>query len=198
MTGIEPRVLGWDLSMTASGLTMPDGQCFTIRPQLKGDLRLGEIREATNYYIRQAALPPGPRMARPTWLAVIEKPENIKLGGWETTVAIVMVHGIVRDELAQFGIPVVYIHPTTLKKYATGSGAASKNQMILEALECGSPENLTDNEADAWWLRAAGRHYYGLPVAPSVMLSRDVLFGPHATTKWPRLDGASPSSRATR
>jgi Holliday junction resolvasome RuvABC endonuclease subunit len=189
--------MGGDLSMTASGLCLPSGQCVTIRPRLKGDLRLGEIRRAWNYYLGS-----GIREAAPD-LCVLERVPNSKQGGFTTTETLLLVHGIVRDELAQAGVPYAYIPATVLKKYAVGSGAADKRMMIHGAIEYGAGTNpladaaLTDNEADAWWLRAAGLHYYDQPISPQHILSRDLLFGLNSQGKprvvWP--DRSTPTAR---
>jgi len=68
-------------------------------------------------------------------------------GGYE---AILMLVSLQRE------IPCIYIHTGTLKKFATGSGKASKIQMITAAREAGLNFNSTpsfqDNEADAYWI----------------------------------------------
>jgi hypothetical protein len=188
-------VLGWDLSLRASGLTLPNGDCYTIRPTLKGDHRLGEIRAAAHYYIREAVKP---FYGKPTvpWLAVMETPSNIGRGGWDTTCAVLFAHAIVRDVLAEFLIPHVYIHNQTLKKYSTGYGGASKQAMVDAAntVRCtrADPDLVVpltdDNQADSWWLWAAGEHFFGRPVSVEVELGRDVLFGPKSTIEWPGTD----------
>ena len=69
--------------------------------------------------------------------------------------------GAVRLRLFELDIPYVEISPSSLKKYATGSGAAKKPAMIAAAAELGAP-GLNDDEADAFLLRHLGRDAYGL------------------------------------
>lgn len=151
MTG---QVIGLDLSMVASGVCLPSGQCFTLKPRLKGDARLGEIRRGIGYYLDQT---------RPA-LAVVE---GIPTASRGFTVAIIlgMVHGIARTELAERGIPFAYVDNRVLKQYATGSGHAEKRAMVIHANQVRGPLGLVDltshDEADAFWLWAVGRHHLG-------------------------------------
>ena len=151
------RVMGLDLSMTASGVAVPNGQCFTIKP---GDPRLGDrrlvvIERGLNYYLDRT---------KPE-LALVEKiPTASK--GFQVAIVLGMVHGVARKCLAERGIPMVYIDNKLLKQYATGHGAADKRAMIVAANQARfaaeESDMLTDdNQADAWWLRAMGLHHLG-------------------------------------
>lgn len=54
---------------------------------------------------------------------------------------------------AQAGIEHQGLHSATLKKFATGSGKAGKNDMVAAlSRKFGTPLNMDDNEADASWL----------------------------------------------
>jgi len=71
------------------------------------------------------------------------------------------LHGDIVDKLDRRGIHVVTVPPTVLKQYATGNGAARKDDMIRQALllQLGAPA--TDDEADALWLCALGHELAG-------------------------------------
>jgi crossover junction endodeoxyribonuclease RuvC len=182
------RVIGFDLSIVATGVALPDGTCYTICPKRKGDRRLTEIRDAAHYYVWET---------RPT-LAVLEQIAEGDRSSFNTVVVLAMVHGQVRSALADAGVPFTYIRPTTLKKWATGNGRAEKIEMIHHAVGLGAPENINDNEADAWWLKAAGDTRLGRPPSHLHQMAADLICGPKSAVKWPVLDGlrATPS-RAT-
>jgi len=52
--------------------------------------------------------------------------------------------------------------PASLKKFATGNGAADKDEMAKAAFRRLGRQYVTDDECDADWLRVAGRMAYGL------------------------------------
>ena len=58
-------------------------------------------------------------------------------------------------------VPIVEIPPTTLKKFATGSGNADKPKMLAEAIRRLAYGGSSLDEADALWLLQMGLHYYG-------------------------------------
>lgn len=69
--------------------------------------------------------------------------------------ALLYVHGVLRLVAAQHRCRVVTVQPNTLKKYATGYGRASKEQMLAEARRRGC-DTASFDEADAllvwcWW-----------------------------------------------
>jgi Holliday junction resolvasome RuvABC endonuclease subunit len=72
-----------------------------------------------------------------------------------------MVHGVIRNRLQREGIPYGDVGPSSLKKYATGKGGASKTEMSLAAVKRGGVEISNDNECDAWWLWIMANHYLG-------------------------------------
>ncbi|GAA2199816.1 Holliday junction endonuclease [Streptomyces bangladeshensis] len=144
-TPTKPRVLGLDLSITATGYALPDGQTGTFKGPWKGDWRLVAIKTAIA------------GQADGIDLAVIEDlPTHAKSAGITG-----MVHGAVRTVLMELGVPYVLITPATLKAYATGKGNADKTAMAIAALKRAGREFADDNQCDAWWLRAAGLDWYG-------------------------------------
>jgi Holliday junction resolvasome RuvABC endonuclease subunit len=156
------RVLGLDLSLTATGVALPDGTCRTIKTNpADGDLRLLQISES----IRVAVTVTGP-----VDLAVVEDlPVGARAAGITG-----MVHGVARAALANAGVPYALISPATLKAYATGSGNADKTAMALAAFKRHGIEFADDNQCDAWWLRAAGLQHLGEPALslPAAQIAR--------------------------
>lgn len=59
------------------------------------------------------------------------------------------LHYSLREDLLRNGVQCVVCPPTTLKKFVTGSGAAKKDQMLLEVYKRWSLTAKNDNEADA-------------------------------------------------
>lgn len=70
------------------------------------------------------------------------------------SVALIMLHGVIRSVAAGGGHKVYAVAPAALKRWATDNGAANKDQMIRAAIERGwDPGTDCDhNEADAWLL----------------------------------------------
>lgn len=63
--------------------------------------------------------------------------------------------GVVKLRLFRMGVPFVLVAPKALKKFATGNGNASKDEMVAACKAAGGvPAN--DDEADAFWLRRYG------------------------------------------
>ena len=52
----------------------------------------------------------------------------------------------------RLGIEYAFVDATTLKKFATGSGRAKKPDMVAAAARALARTDLTDDEADAYWL----------------------------------------------
>lgn len=175
-----PRVIGLDLSMTATGVCLPDGSTFTIATNPKArDRRLLHIVEQ----ITAALGDPGYGIGAD--LAVIEEaPPGLK---GPAIKAIHMVHGAVRLRLVELGLPYVEVNPSTLKVYATGIKGADKTAMAMAAYKRAGIEFADDNQCDAWWLRAAGLDHLGhapvdMPKAQRVALDKAI---------WPEMAVAS-------
>ena len=147
------RILGLDLSMTASGVCLPDGTTHTIKPNPKdGDRRLQHIADHVATALGACDL-----------VVMEEAPPGLK---GPAIKAIHMVHGAVRLRLLDAGTPYVVINPTTLKRYATGKPAADKTAMAMAAYKRAGIEFADDNQCDAAWLRWAGLDRYGHPEFP--------------------------------
>lgn len=155
------RVVGLDLSMTATGVALHDGATLTIKPKGKGDDRLIGLRDALAYMVADAEL------------AVIEDmPARLQANAAK---AVGFVHGTVRTLLLDLGVPYAVVPPATLKAYATGKGNADKTAMAIAALKRADIEFGDDNECDAAWLRWAGLDWLGHPEVSLPAAQRDRL-----------------------
>jgi len=173
------RIMGLDLSLNGTGVVLPAGWAYTIKCKAaQGDGRLQIIRDQIRQYLADADAD----------LVVIEDlPTHAHAAGVTG-----MVHGAVRTEIMDTGIPYVLIAPATLKAFATGKGNADKAAMILSAYKRSGQEFADDNQCDAAWLRWAGMDHYGAPEFDLPKTQRDRL----SKVKWPLLTrGTSPSGK---
>jgi hypothetical protein len=162
-----PRILGLDLSITATGYALPDGQTSTFKSPGRGDWRLVAIKNVIAGYSDAVDV------------AVIEDlPTHAKSAGITG-----MVHGAVRTVLMEAGIPYVLVTPATLKAYATGKGNADKTAMAIAALKRAGREFGDDNQCDAAWLRWAALDWYGAAEFEMPKAQRDRL----GKVTWPEL-----------
>lgn len=81
-------------------------------------------------------------------------------GGAATEIAVNLT-GRVQECCAERGIEYATVHTGTLKKWATGSGAADKGQMMARAVTYLGRKPVDDNEADACLIAAYGWEEYG-------------------------------------
>jgi len=113
----------------------------------------------------------GPGLDQPADLVVIEA---IGTRHVQTAIAISYVHALVDVQLLELGLPTLKVAPNLVKKYATGKGNAQKDQMIISCVRSGGdPDN--NDEADAWWLWAIGRHLLGAPVVEETKYRADII-----------------------
>lgn len=158
----EYAVLGLDLSLTATGIcphiSDPEvDEPYTVKFgnrkfDPKGDKRLCWIRDAIQIEI-DALFDTGDEYD----LAVIEALPPYGKG----SASLGLVHGVAREVLAHYNVPVIMVSPSPLKKFSTGSGKAGKGDMI-KAFYAASPwqaGDFDDNAIDAWWLQQVGLVY---------------------------------------
>lgn len=165
------RVLGLDLSLTSTGVALPDGSTFRIKTKARdGDRRLCIIRDRVRAVLADHA----------PHLAVVEDlPRHAKGAGITA-----MVHGVARTELVDADVPFGVVVPATLKSYACDHGAAEKEQLAAAAYLAAGVEFADDkggDQCDAWWLRAAGHDWAGDPLFTLPQAQRDRL----SKAKWP-------------
>jgi len=174
------KVVGLDLSLTATGIARWDGMTETIKTRTDdGDHRLTVIRN----HIRDLANNP------PADLAVIEDLPKHAHGAGITG----MVQGAARVALADLGVPYVLVIPSVLKQYATGKGNATKPDMRMRLYQRATLDLRDDNQVDAWWLRAMALDHYGEPVVQVPQSHRAAL----AKVTWPACTKASATPEAT-
>jgi len=73
--------------------------------------------------------------------------------------------GVIRCHLWEARMPYVEIPPSCLKKYATGKGNASKDDVLQQAVMRSGHTFTDNNAADAWWLHQVALAYYE-PTSP--------------------------------
>ncbi len=135
-------VIGFDLSLTAPGLSVA-GRMETLRTKPpRGDRRLCDIHDWINHYTA----------TRKLRLAMIEAVPPYD----HASSSLERIHGIARERLARYGIPFAYVNVTALKAFATGNGRADKSEVMdyVERETGRRPDD--DNQADAWVLRRMG------------------------------------------
>jgi Holliday junction resolvasome RuvABC endonuclease subunit len=163
---VHPQVLGLDLSLTSTGLALPDGSVEVYRPKAYGKSNLGldrlvEIRD---------------RIVKAVFLDVeLTVIEALAFDAHDTNRLQAQLAGIVRAKLFDLGTPFLCVPPGTLKKYATGNGHAGKTEMVQAAEKRLGYAGHDDNEADALWLRAIGCELLAVPLVDMPQANRDAL-----------------------
>lgn len=75
----------------------------------------------------------------------------------------------VRTKLARRGIDTIVIPPTSVKKYATGRGNATKDEVLAAAIRRYPAADITSNDvADGTILAAMCARYHGNPLEPDL------------------------------
>ncbi len=177
------RIVGLDLSLTATGVAHDFGTA-TLTSRAKGAERLAVLLHLAGslcgfkFHDYDAA----PEFSAAD-LVVIE--------GYSMGTARQSSHahglgelgGVVRLALFEAGIAYVDVAPASLKKYATGKGNASKDEVYGEAIRRLGYAGKSNDEADALWLRAMALDAYGEPPVTMPALNRSALTAVH----WPAL-----------
>jgi Holliday junction resolvasome RuvABC endonuclease subunit len=160
------QVIGLDLSLRHTGIAYPDGTTLVV----DGTKERGPQRWATIY----------DTIAMNLWcaggslhLAVIEGYAYAAAG--RALFDLCELGGLIRWELHRRAVPWLVVPPTTLKKYATGKGQATKTEMVIAARERLGYTGTDDNEADALWLRAVGLDLLDEPPCALPKVNRKVL-----------------------
>lgn len=140
------RIVGVDPSLTATGICHPDGSTETLKTRDTGPERLSWLRDAIAQRVAEADV-----------VAI----EGYSYGSkGRAVVSIGELGGVLRLWLYEYGPPYVEIPPACLKRYATGRGNASKDDVLQAAVMRSGHVFVDNNAADAWWLwQAALAHY---------------------------------------
>ena len=182
------RIVGIDLSLTATGVAIADAATVTVRTVrsrgAKGDdlLSRGARLELLTSSICG--------LCRGAALVVVEQPafsrttghHHDRSGLWWLVVA----------QLQAMGIPVAEVTPSGLKRYVTGRGNADKDTVLLAvARRFGDVGVTNNNEADSLALCAMGADRFGVPLADMPKSHRTSL----DAVRWPEVAaGLTPAS----
>lgn len=139
------RLVGLDLSLVATGFADRHGTCV-LKTKLRGMARLDWIERAI-----LDELEPDP-------LVIVEGYSYGSRGSAVYNIA--ELGGVVRLALWRAGITYVEVAPGALKKFTTGKGNASKDEMIAGAIRRWGFDGSNNNEADAYMLRQMGLAKY--------------------------------------
>lgn len=144
-------VVGLDLSLRATGIAHVDGRLeVVITNGMTGEARINRVRSAVLDALHGHVD-----------LVVLE---GYAHGALHQAHHMGELGGVVRFSLWQLGQRKIDLAPGTLKKYATGTGRASKTDMVVAARERFGVDTTDDNAADAYLLRAAGHHLLDDPL----------------------------------
>ena len=173
-------IAGLDLSTTRIGYADPDGATYSISAQA------GSKEPARRLYELVRSLEHRLWIIRPRPRLVVVEGYSLGSPGRLSLVRLGELGGVVRLRLFELDIAYVEIPPSSLKKYATGSGAAKKPAMQAAAAELGASAANHD-EADAFLLRHLGRAAYGLEAVEPDGYRAEII----ASIAWPHVDGFS-------
>jgi crossover junction endodeoxyribonuclease RuvC len=178
------RVLGLDLSLTATGYAYNDEVTGVFRSKNRGPRRLAEIRGAVLDYAYESDI------------VVLE---GYSYASANQAHQVGELGGVVRVALFDKRIPFVDVAPAVLKKFATGKGNAPKDAMIAAAIRRFDFEGTDNNEADAWMLREMGLAAYGSGRYVEHGATLLTVAGREALGKvtWPKLDIVEQIPRVT-
>jgi len=164
---VTPRVVGLDLSITATGIADANGNTSTVGgPASDGDRRILIISTETRIATDDADV------------VVIE---DLAVHGPGNGMAAAQVMGAVKNWLLIRHVPYALAPPSTVKKYATGRGNATKADMAVALYKRCGLELPNDNEVDAYWLRLMGLDWLGHPAVDLPATHRHAVNG----VTWP-------------
>lgn len=133
------QIAAFDLSLTSTGYACADG-VGVFATKLRGVDRLAYLRDR----VMAVAGPTIDVAVIEGYAVVAGRGNSIALQG--------ELGGVVRVALAEQGIAIVDVAPSCLKRYATGKGNASKDEVFAEAIRRLGYQGSSNDEADAVWL----------------------------------------------
>ena len=148
------RVLGLDLSLTATGIYCDKCGGSVFKPKNKGMLRLDDINKEIQSHMPHIEI------------CMIE---GYSFGSRGRAIfSIGELGGTVKLMLHRINQPYIDVAPAALKKFATGKGNANKDEVLAAAIRKLSYQGNDNNECDAYVLNKMGSyHYNGGAVATS-------------------------------
>lgn len=175
------KVVGLDLSLTATGLCRADGTTVTLSSKQRGMARIGELRWQVLT---------GLGLGRPDLVAIEDY--AFSRGGHAHEAG--ELGGVVKWMLIEEGQPYVLVGPSSLKRFATGKGNANKIEMGVAAAKLGQDFDGDDNQCDAWWLRQMALYAYDARTVvegePPLCILAPTAYRDDAVSKvaWPALE----------
>ncbi|GAA4600163.1 hypothetical protein GCM10023194_81220 [Planotetraspora phitsanulokensis] len=168
----EPRVMGIDLAAEQSGVALPDESTTALKAKkVTGRARTLADDQARMHYV-ETSMDALLDKHKPH-LVVMEDYAAHAKGGSAHRLA--EIGGIVRLACWKANAPLVLVNLSHVKMYATGNGAATKSQMATSAQARAGLVFPTEDECDAWWMRAMGCDWLGHPIVTVPKAQRDVL-----------------------
>lgn len=156
----HPNVVGLDLSYTGTGVALTNAHLV---------LKTAANEESSSHEYTTRAIELRNRVVKLIKPGSVVMIEDYAFGASSAYAhEIGALGGVVRAGLAVVGVPFAVVKPTTLKKFATGTGNAKKAAVVAEAIRRLGYTGSDDNEADALWLRQIGLHLYQDPTAVQV------------------------------
>ena len=146
------RVVGVDLSLTATGIADKQGARVIRTGQMRGPERLKYIGSQVDRVCTGKDY-----LEIKADIVVIEGPSYSSEFSHQHSIG--KLAGVVEVCLYQRGIPFVVVSPSEMKKFATGKGNASKDMVLAEAVRMNSDIN-DNNAADAYFLYLMGLAHY--------------------------------------
>lgn len=148
-TPVAPIVVGLDVSFTGTGITVKNGvsvQIETISTTPKTCVNdLARLR-----YIADQIMKRIPKDVSMICIEDVFTPLNKAQIG--SSIKLFMLAATVRLALYEAGLPFCVVSPGTLKKMATGSGAAQKSMVLLSVFKNYGVSCADDNQADSYVL----------------------------------------------
>ena len=159
--------IGIDPSLTATGWATHEGRSGLITSELRGIARVADLRQRFNRVIQEtiSRLPIIGRgeitCARPErdFYAI----EGYSFASQYSAHQLGELGGVIRLYLFERRRPYVDIPPPTLKKFATGSGRAKKDELRLAVWRRWQKEFKTEHEVDAFILAKIAEAVFGDP-----------------------------------
>lgn len=152
------HVGGLDLSSTRCGYAAPNGTTHSFSPFAGASDPARRLDEIGNGLVRLIRLNP----PIPDYMVIENYVLGAKLQRSSVLITLAEVGGVVRRELFLLDIPYASPVPTNLKRFATGKGNATKEEMVKAAEALTAHRIANDDEADAFHARRMGRIVHGL------------------------------------
>ncbi|MEU7891733.1 crossover junction endodeoxyribonuclease RuvC [Nonomuraea sp. NPDC049152] len=168
---IEPRVMGLDLAAEQSGVALPDDTTVAIKAKKVSGTRTLADDQARMDHV-EASFSHLLAVYRPNLLVVEDYAAHAKGAGLHR---LAEIGGNIRLACWRADVPIALVNLTHVKIYATGNGAATKSQMATSAQGRAGLVFPTEDECDAWWMRAMGCDWLGQPIVKVPEAQRDVL-----------------------